>query len=207
MPRKPRPLNRDQGVFRDASLIVIASEDTDAVMNYFAQFRVKRVQFKVLPTQDGKSSPDAVAKRLDQFRSEYATEENDQFWYCGDTDHWVKKSHIGNLTRVLQHCRQSNYRTAISNPCFELWLLLHYKDLDVEIPSNYSEIASQLAPAAGGYNKKNGCANKPTSQMVHDAVKRAKDLSNESEIFSKVGSTVYLIVEELIQREAISLSV
>ena len=36
MPRKKRPLDRDGGVLRDASLIVIASEDEYIVKDYFA---------------------------------------------------------------------------------------------------------------------------------------------------------------------------
>lgn len=41
MPRKKRQRDRDAGVVRDATLVVIASEDKFAVENYFQRFRTK----------------------------------------------------------------------------------------------------------------------------------------------------------------------
>jgi hypothetical protein len=57
MPRKKRLLDRDAGIVRDASLIVIASEDTYAVKDYFSRFRTRKVQFIVVPTEDCHSAP------------------------------------------------------------------------------------------------------------------------------------------------------
>ena len=53
MPRKNRPLDRTTGLVRDSSIVVIACEDTHAVKQYFAKFRTRRVQFKVLPAEEG----------------------------------------------------------------------------------------------------------------------------------------------------------
>jgi hypothetical protein len=60
MPRKKRPLDRDGGALRDARLVVIASEDTLAVRDYFSRFRLRRVQFRILPTEGGRSAPQHV---------------------------------------------------------------------------------------------------------------------------------------------------
>src|SRR5205823_14496140 len=106
------------GAVRDASLIVIASEDTHCVQSYFARFQPRRVQFKVLPTEDGRSAPKHIVERLDAFRAEFHLDENDQLWYCGDTDHWARGNHLPNLVLVLQHCTQAGYHVALSNPCF-----------------------------------------------------------------------------------------
>ncbi len=57
MPLKKRPLDRDSGVLRDARLIVIASEDTYAVADYFKRFRTRRLQFIIIPTEGGQSRP------------------------------------------------------------------------------------------------------------------------------------------------------
>ena len=100
MPRKPRPLERDAGAVRDASLIVIASEDTYAVQAYFSRFQPSRVQFRVLPTEDGLSAPEHILKRLKDFESEFHLAEDDQLWYCGDIDHWAASNHMANLRRV-----------------------------------------------------------------------------------------------------------
>lgn len=105
MPRKPRPLERDSNVYRDARLVVIASEDKYAVRDYFERLKTRRVQYKVLPS-DCEGSPQHLLERLDAFKQEYSLDDDDQLWYCGDTDHWVQPGHIANLLEVLAHCRK-----------------------------------------------------------------------------------------------------
>jgi hypothetical protein len=206
MPRKKRPLDRDGGVLRDASLIVIASEDTYAVEDYFRRFRTRKVQFKVIPTEDGRSSPDDVASRLDDFKREVQTQPGDQFWLCIDRDHWANSGHIKNLAQVLQHCRQAEYQVAISNPCFELWLLLHFEDAKPANGCNCGEIASRLSAVAGGYDKTAVDRLPIQAAMVHDAIARAKALDiDPSPIPESVLTRVYLILEVLLAREAIDL--
>ena len=59
MPRKKRPLDRDGGALRDARLVVIASEDTLAVRDYFSRFRLRRVPEKkdvATPLRDGRGA-------------------------------------------------------------------------------------------------------------------------------------------------------
>jgi hypothetical protein len=77
MPRKSRPLKREGGATRDASLIVIASEDTYAARDYFSRFKTTRVQFSVIPTKDCRSAPQHVMSRLDDFKREFVTDEVD----------------------------------------------------------------------------------------------------------------------------------
>jgi len=71
MPLKPRKLDRENGIEPDASLIVVASEDTYAVERYFRLFHTTKVQVKVLPTDDGRSSPEAIVQRLDKYAAEF----------------------------------------------------------------------------------------------------------------------------------------
>ncbi len=207
MPRKPRPLSRDSGVVRDATLIVIASEDKDAVKAYFDRFRTKRVQFVVLPTEDGKSSPESVLSRLDEHRTEYEVGEGDQLWLCIDYDHWVQSNHVANLLLVLQQCEQKGYFAALSNPCFELWWLLHFGELGEVSSLTCEEVARRVRTAAGGYTKRSGPSSPVTSQMVEDAVERARLLDkNPSERLPAEPMTrVYRIVREMKQREMIDL--
>lgn len=116
MPLKRRPLDRESGVVRDASLVVIASEDTYAVRQYLAKFHVTRVQFKVLPSEGGRSSPEAVLERLDGYRREYEISEGDEFWVCIDLDHWAEPGHIANLRRVQKEGSEKGYEIALSSP-------------------------------------------------------------------------------------------
>lgn len=203
MPRKPRPLDRDTGVVRDASLIVIASEDTYAVEDYFVRFQPRRVQFRVLQTENGQSAPKYVVERLDAFRAEFDLKEDDQLWYCGDVDHWASGKHLPNLQRVMQHCAQNGYRVALSNPCFELWLLLHFTDLPENIKIA-EEVCGALAAAANGYSKDKGCHSLISEEMVRSAVDRATRLDEGTADIPDTPTTrVYKILELLVQRESI----
>jgi hypothetical protein len=203
MPRKPRPLERDGGVVRDASLIVIASEDTHAVKAYFAKFRPRRVQFRILPTEDGRSAPKHILKRLSEFESEFRLDKDDQLWYCGDIDHWADANHIPNLVQVLQQCRQAGFHVALSSPCFELWLLLHFSDAPLST-LNCRDIVGRLSTAANGYSKPKGCQSPITTEMVYNAVERAKKLDTDtSDIPQNPTTRVYRIFELLIARRLI----
>ena len=208
MPPKKRPLNRDSGVLRDASLIVIASEDTYAVEDYFKRFKARKIQVEVLPTEDGCSAPADVMERLDNFKKTVATEDHDQFWLCIDKDHWANPGqHIANLRQVLQHCKQKGYQVAISNPCFELWLLLHYKNVEATAGLTCKQIEKELSEIAGGYTKKSCGRLLLTGTMVNEAVTRARSLDvPESMIPDTLVTRVYQIISALQARDAIDLT-
>ena len=199
MPRKSRPLDRTTGGLRDTSIVVVACEDTHAVKQYFAKFRTRRIQYKILPTESGHSSPRAVIDRLNSCCDEYAQEDGDELWLCIDADHWIRSNHQRELSQVLRECRQKNYGIAISNPCFEVWLLLHFVDnvdgllTDVlgkprtanvtpeeRASLRCSEFESHLRVLADGYNKANVCMLDISASQVRSAVARAKNSDTAS---------------------------
>ncbi len=151
--RKKRPLDRKGKPVRDASLVVIASEDRYAVRQYFDFFESTRIQFRVLETEDGKSAPEHVLNRINEYLEEFEIDEGDTFWVVCDCDHWVEPNHIQNLTHLLQQCRQKGIQVALSNPCFELWLLLHFADFPAEDMLTCNEVTNRLRDVAGGYDK------------------------------------------------------
>lgn len=51
--------------------------------------------------------------------------EIDEFWCVFDVE-WPR-NHPG-LTDAIEQARQNGIWLAISNPCFELWLVLHFQD-------------------------------------------------------------------------------
>jgi hypothetical protein len=207
MPRKTRPLDRDRGVVRDASLIVIASEDEYVVRDYFSRFATRRVQVVVIPTEDGRSAPADVIARLDGFREEFEIKEDDQFWLCIDKDHWAESGHIANLVEVLQQCKQKGYQVAISNPCFELWLLLHIEDVDPTPPLTCRQIVTRLKELPGGYNKKDCAGLDLDVAKLTRAVERARLIdTDERAIPERPLTRVYQIIDALQAKDAIDLS-
>lgn len=225
MPRQNRPLDRTSGAPRDANIIVIACEDTHAVKQYFAKFRTKRTQYKVLPTLDGNSLPRAVLDRLNTYKNEYATEDGDELWICIDADHWIRGGHQAEFSQVLQECHSKGYGIAISNPCFEVWLLMHFVEIDGAelsriLKKNASEaitgddkesircdkIEARLRKCAGGYNKSNVAGLLLTTEQVLNAIARARAADGKGSVPGCPGTRVYLLVEKLQSRGSIELT-
>lgn len=205
--RKKRPLKRTLDLKRDASLVVIASEDRYAPKQYFALFHSTRIQFRVLETENGNSSPEHVIDRLDKYKDEYQIGEGDQFWLVCDTDHWINHQHIKNLVGVIRRCRQKGIGVALSNPCFDLWLLLHFTDFHSQTPIDCKKIGQLIRSAVGGYNKTR-IYNLPFSNdSVHRALSRAKkSFSTSSEIPRVPQTAVFQILDDLVERGLVSIS-
>lgn len=204
--RKKRPLDRSANVVRDANLIVIASEDKYAVRQYFEFFRSTKIQFKVLETDNEKSAPEHVLARLVQYRKEYDIGEGDEFWLVCDCDHWIKRGHIKNLAQVIQLCRQKGIRVALSNPCFELWLLLHFAEFPAEAKLTCTEIEKRLRKAVGSYDKAKVYNLPIEMDGVKAAAKRSADnQKTTSEIPDRPQTAVHLIIQHLLDLGMISI--
>jgi hypothetical protein len=206
MPRKKRPLDRDGDALRDARLVVIASEDTLAVRDYFSRFRLRRVQFRILPTEGGRSAPQHVIDRLDAERRSVDYDEGDEFWVCLDADHWMEPSHIGNLREVIRLCNQKQYRLAICNPCFELWLLLHFEDHTGQELRNCASVVEALRIVANGYQKGAVTRLPITAELVHLARERARRLDNDNrDPPTGPAARIHRILDSLLERDSIDL--
>ena len=194
--KKKRPLNRKESPLRDTSLVVIATEGEKTEPRYFEFFHSHRVQVLVLPTEEGKSSPEHVLERLRKFDKEYRLEKEDTFWLVVDVDRWSK----ANLARVAQEASQRGYGPAISNPCFELWLLLHFEDVG-EGKTTCTQLLRKLSKHLPGYTKSNLRVEAFTLPSVKNAVKRAKCLrTHDGERWpSKTGTDVYRVVQQILK--------
>ncbi|CCY82776.1 putative uncharacterized protein [Prevotella sp. CAG:1185] len=124
--------------FRDARLIVIASEGKDTERIYFKalakEYTNPRVHAHILKrSEDEKnnSSPEHVLEQLNEYKCQYELEADDELWLVTDKDHWTEAM----LSRVATECMQDvSMHMALSNPCFELWLLLHLVDVSSLTP-------------------------------------------------------------------------
>lgn len=135
---------RRMGMVRDARTIALAleGEQVGEEFRYFDRIREhtsnnRRFIIELLPTPSDthQSSPEAVIERLDAYVAANALEpEIDVLWLVIDVDTWPEAM----LSRVAQRATQKHYRLGISNPCFELWLLLHFDAVDLE-PSRWPD--------------------------------------------------------------------
>ena len=208
MPRRFTPRSRISGV-KGAKMIVIASEGSETEPKYFNElkFLSKNPNVKVfaLEREDHtKSSPEHVIQMLDEFREKYSElEDHDEFWVVVDKDRW-------DLENAGRLCKQKGYKMAVSNPSFELWLLLHLKSLDEydsvtleefrvnqKVGKNRTRVEKELLDILGEYNKSNPKVKEHFCPHVGDAIKRARKLDDSGRWPNDLGSKVYLIAEKI----------
>jgi hypothetical protein len=209
-----KPPSRASGN-RDAKLIIIATEGEVTEKKYFEDlaFAYQRpdIYVKVLEKVNPGSDPEAVITQLDDFRRQYSRRKNfDELWLVVDVDRWNQKK----LSAVGVMCIQKNYGYAVSNPCFELWLLLHLKSLG-EYPlatlqefrenkrthpkHGRTRLEIELISLLGSYNK----SNPDTSKFIINvqiAIERTKalDVNMDHRWPNDLGSRVYLLAEKVV---------
>lgn len=205
--------------FRDARLIVIASEGKDTERIYFKalakEYTNPRVHVHILERSENEqnnSSPEHVLKQLNDYKIQYELEADDELWLVVDKDRWTEAM----LSRVATECSQEvAMHMALSNPCFELWLLLHMEDaasLTTEEKKQWMEnrrksknadpyLKVRLRQKMGSYHESDYDA---PALIVHveEAIARAKDLDNNltDRWPQTLGTRVYLLAESVMNR-------
>ena len=205
--------------FRDARLIVIASEGKDTERIYFKalakEYTNPRVHVHILERSEAEqnnSSPDHVLKQLNDYKSQYELEADDELWLVVDKDRWTEAM----LSCVATECSQEvAMHMALSNPCFELWLLLHIEDAVSLTPeeqmlwmenrrkSKNSDpyLKVSLRQKMGAYHESSYDA---LSLIVHveNAIERARALDkNPNDRWPQtLGTRVYLLAESVMNR-------
>ncbi|OYZ18938.1 MAG: hypothetical protein B7Y39_12965 [Bdellovibrio sp. 28-41-41] len=190
--KKPRPLNRSSAS-RDAKLFVIATEGEITEPQYFKLFRSTRIQIKILKTEKGHSAPKKVLERLSAYKEDYQLDKNDRLFLVIDTDRWPAKT----LAQVAKSCHEQNIILAASNPCFEIWIALHFFEA-ANVEKTSKDIQQQLQNHLGGYNK----IIKPhwfSIKNITEAYEKAKilDAGSKDRWPQSSGTRVYRIIEEL----------
>ena len=211
--REFRPRYRSSNL-RDAKLIVIATEGTHTETKYFQDiaspkyYHNSRVHVEVLSRDTTASSPEHVIRMLDQFKREFRLNKYDELWMVIDVDSWGDEK----LSSIATQCNQKKYYLAVSNPSFELWLLLHLTSLDNYAQPQLDEffanrkmnqrtrLEQEIVNLIGSFNK----ANPDTSKFlpyVGLAIDRARSLDTNPEQYrwpNGLGSRVYLLAKSII---------
>lgn len=136
-------------------------------------------------------------------------ESDDQLWALFDQDHHFQANHVRGTTRAIQEAKSREVKIAVSNPCFEVWLILHFCELPRETPiDGYPEAERILCQYLNCYGKSNIRADKwLTAERCREAVKRAKDTDVASKACppgtpKNPGTHVYLLLEEMLHESS-----
>lgn len=83
----------------------------------------RKVRLRVLPPQEGRSAPKHVLARMDGFVARERLRAFDECWLVLDIDNWPDAQ----LRDVVHGAASKSWSVALSNPCFEVWLQLHFE--------------------------------------------------------------------------------
>jgi hypothetical protein len=92
-------------------------------------------------------SPDQLVQYADE---NFDRSDFDEIWCVTDVDHYEREG--GKVTAALAHARKAGIKVAVSNPCFEIWLLLHRDDCRSAC-QNCGAVVSKLKKHLPAYDK------------------------------------------------------
>ena len=195
MPRRNRGYKKGEP-FRDSNLFVISCEGAKREVGYFKALTqgMRRVRVEILhpgKLEDSGSDPRSVLDRAVRYVEQNDISDGDEFWLVIDRDRWEDKM----IREVISHCQDHpGWDIAISNPCFEVWLLFH-RTKDFYYPSatckDYKRILNDQTPM--------GYAPESYVPLNKIACRNAKDADgNPGHPFANPGtSKIYLMMESL----------
>ncbi|MDR0499496.1 MAG: RloB family protein, partial [Holophagales bacterium] len=133
------------------------------------------------------------AKKLSSKDTSAFTLPYDTVWVVFDRDDTTQE----HLDSVWNDARSEKINVAFSQPCFELWLLLHYFYSEKEC-SACKEVGKELLKHDSKYSKSSTFAEYMPN--IADAIKNSQRLhkfAEEQDIKAKSYTTVYKLIEEL----------
>lgn len=210
--RKRKDFARLEGV-RSARLVVIAGEGRYTESIYFNavkdELRAPNVHVEILDRDSDESSPESVHRQVADFMHQYNIEDDDELWLVIDRDRWRERM----LSQVAQLCAQNPHlHFCMSNPCFELWLLLHLEDVEqyddsmkknlLQNKKNKSGITwlkKRMKDLLGSYSESSYDV-KRLIPYADIALERARILDKNplDRWPQSIGSRVYLLMESII---------
>ena len=137
----------------------------------------------------------ARAKRMGLRRGRSSFEERDQVWAVFDRDEHPR------FEEAVTLCEQNGVNVARSNPCFEIWLILHHEDC--HRPLTRQEAQRRLQQLCPEYDR-NGGKTVDCAKLMHrldDAEARAQrhlaSRAGEGNAFGASSTTVHLLTKAI----------
>jgi len=187
--------------------IVIAMEGAKTEPSYFLavkdKFKSSSLAIIVLEREitDGRSAPKHVIKHLDNYVANNNLLKSDECWIVIDKDRWPEAQ----IKLVAALCsKHKNYYLALSNPCFEIWLVLHFSDLSELSSSDRKPFSSRDQIKRKWAQIKSAANILSIDQLVvhiENAISNARklDTSPRSRWPQIMGTHVYRLAESVIK--------
>ncbi len=186
-------------------MIVIIAEGEDKEEKYFKTvreiIRTQRVKIEVVGQEEHKSAPNFIEARINKAKKDYQLDEVDIVWLVFDKDKWEEHSLFG-IPASLDKKFDFKIKLAVSNPCFEVWLMCH---TSLEYDENFKRVKNckQLKPLlhklTGGFD-----ISKLNFEMLCKAKSKAKNCYREKKGHPEFFTTqVFLVIEDIFKKEGL----
>ena len=178
-----RKLERRQPTRKITQKILIACEGSKTEPIYFNsirnELRSSTLEIIVLDNQ-GKTDPGNIIEILIEKRQQMKNEKrwttNDAAWAVFDGDEHIEKSRKSWET-AINRANSQKINLAITNPCFELWYLIHFQDHFAEI--NRDKLVKLLDKYIPGYNKSTCFYPKLLKPLTEKAIQSAEKIAKQ----------------------------
>ena len=185
---------------RQRNIFVIVCEGEKTEINYFNGFNERYSTIVITPLHGRCTDPRSIVKYAykEKKRLKVNIENGDRIWCVFDVD--SNTNH--DLRNTLELSEKYDIPIALSNPCFELWLILHYFYHSSTI--THREAPDELRRYISDYEKgmdifdlikdqiPNAIENAILLNRLHD-----RDGTNFFSTESNPSSQVYRIIEEI----------
>ena len=194
------------GYFKNPKRIILISVEgknkTEKI--YFYNFQGKDKDYRIVFVPGNETDPvNLVKQAIKSIKTNNLSLEYDRVFCILDTDNDVNK--ITKIKEAIKLAEEKNVKLITSNPCIELWFLLHYNYFSKMM--NSDDALKQLKKLNPKYDK-NFNIYLDIKDKTLIAIKRAKKLEQQqrqngsNELFTLNPQTeVYKIIEELQKNE------
>lgn len=105
-------------------VVYLICEGSETEIRYFKRFRSRDCNIDIIPIPSQYKSADKLVQKAQATigNNPYYPDEGDKIWCVFDRDDNTN----GMIAKAKQIAQKEGYQIAFSNPCFEVWFLLHF---------------------------------------------------------------------------------
>ena len=167
-PRHPRTIGRK---------VLIVCEGQKTERGYFEALRrsmrlpTMRIRVVHPNATDPLTIVESTIEERAKLRSDGLWFATDEAWVVFDGDEHISAS-LQRWNRAIQLARDNGIRLAVSNPCFELWYLIHFQDQTANL--DRASACRRLRTHIASYAKSDVLWPTPLQALTAEAVRRSE---------------------------------
>ena len=181
----PRKLNRQRPSKEIGQKILIVCEGSKTEPSYFEsirkELRLSTLNIIVLP-HPGRTDPRSIIEHTIEKRQEMKQErswtQGDKAWAVFDGDEHIEQNY-DNWQSAINRANSQKIHLAITNPCFEFWYLIHFRDHFAQITRDRAN--ALLGEHISNYEKSMCLYPEPLKELTSQAIQRAERIAAQIE--------------------------